>query len=179
MRGITALDIAIIVVYLAGTTLLGIWVGRKQKDAKDYFVADRSIPWWAAGISVMATQLSAITMIGTTGQGYTDGLRFIHQTKTGRDAVPGIDDGNRQRELHQLRIGELPAYVREGGVRCMAFGHRGQRLGPGERGPFAIAVERRPAPHRATPAGPATSTSKQSASSPLARASRPDGPLPN
>ena len=42
-----------------------------------YFLAKRTIPWWAAGLSVMATQLSAITMIGTTGQGYDDGLRFI------------------------------------------------------------------------------------------------------
>ena len=50
----------------------------KDSDAIDgYFLANRSIPWWAAGISVMATQLSAITMIGTTGQGYTDGMRFI------------------------------------------------------------------------------------------------------
>src|SRR6187431_1355803 len=53
---------------------------RRTKDSHEiegYFLANRSIPWWAAGISVMATQLSAITMIGTTGQGYTDGLRFI------------------------------------------------------------------------------------------------------
>jgi solute:Na+ symporter, SSS family len=53
---------------------------RRTKDSQEldgYFLAKRSIPWWAAGISVMATQLSAITMIGTTGQGYNDGLRFI------------------------------------------------------------------------------------------------------
>jgi SSS family transporter len=53
---------------------------RRTKDShaiEGYFLASRSIPWWAAGISVMATQLSAITMIGTTGQGYNDGLRFI------------------------------------------------------------------------------------------------------
>src|SRR5688500_9432104 len=53
---------------------------KRTKDShaiEGYFLANRSIPWWAAGISVMATQLSAITMIGTTGQGYTDGLRFI------------------------------------------------------------------------------------------------------
>src|SRR6188474_3656266 len=50
----------------------------RDSDAIDgYFLANRSIPWWAAGLSVMATQLSAITMIGTTGQGYTDGMRFI------------------------------------------------------------------------------------------------------
>ena len=46
-------------------------------ELEGYFLAKRSIPWWAAGLSVMATQLSAITMIGTTGQGYTDGMRFI------------------------------------------------------------------------------------------------------
>jgi SSS family transporter len=53
---------------------------KRTKDSHEiegYFLANRSIPWWAAGISVMATQLSAITMIGTTGQGFTDGMRFI------------------------------------------------------------------------------------------------------
>ena len=53
---------------------------KRTKDSHTldgYFLAKRSIPWWAAGLSVMATQLSAITMIGTTGQGYTDGMRFI------------------------------------------------------------------------------------------------------
>ena len=68
------------------TVLLGffVWIVydglRRTKDSTElegYFLAKRSIPWWAAGISVMATQLSAITMIGTTGQGYNDGLRFI------------------------------------------------------------------------------------------------------
>ena len=58
-----------------------VWDGlRRTKDSHEldgYLLAKRSIPWWAAGLSVMATQLSAITMIGTTGQGYTDGLRFI------------------------------------------------------------------------------------------------------
>src|ERR687895_571147 len=50
---------------------------KHSTELSGYFLANRSIPWWAAGISVMATQLSAITMIGTTGQGYNDGLRFI------------------------------------------------------------------------------------------------------
>ncbi len=68
-------------------TLLGvflIWIVydglRRTKDSHEldgYLLAKRSIPWWAAGISVMATQLSAITMIGTTGQGYNDGMRFV------------------------------------------------------------------------------------------------------
>src|ERR1044072_5717230 len=53
---------------------------KRRKDStkvEGYFLANRSIPWWAAGISVMATQLSAITMIGTTGQAFSDGMRFI------------------------------------------------------------------------------------------------------
>jgi len=72
--------------WLDWTVLLGFfsWIIydglKRSKDSTElegYFLAKRSIPWWAAGISVMATQLSAITMIGTTGQGYTDGFRFI------------------------------------------------------------------------------------------------------
>jgi Na+/proline symporter len=50
---------------------------KDSQELEGYFLAKRSIPWWAAGLSVMATQLSAITMIGTTGQGYQDGMRFI------------------------------------------------------------------------------------------------------
>jgi solute:Na+ symporter, SSS family len=58
-----------------------VWDGlRRTKAAHEvegYFLANRSLPWWAVGLSVMATQLSAITLVGTTGQGYADGLRFV------------------------------------------------------------------------------------------------------
>jgi Na+/proline symporter len=57
-----------------------VWDGlRKSRstDIEGYFLASRSLPWWAVGLSVMATQLSAITMIGGTRQGATDGLKFI------------------------------------------------------------------------------------------------------
>lgn len=50
---------------------------RGTKTVEGYFLAGRRLPWWAVGLSVMATQLSAITLIGTTGQGATDGLRFV------------------------------------------------------------------------------------------------------
>jgi SSS family solute:Na+ symporter len=50
---------------------------RLERTTESYFLANRSLPWWAVGLSVMATQLSAITLVGTTGQGYADGLRFI------------------------------------------------------------------------------------------------------
>jgi Na+/proline symporter len=53
---------------------------RRTKGAdklEGYLLANRSLPWWAVGLSVMATQLSAITLVGTTGQGYADGMRFV------------------------------------------------------------------------------------------------------
>ena len=77
MRSINALDITIIVAYLLGTTLLGIWVGRRQKNAKDYFVADRSIPWWAVMFSVVASETSALTFISIPGLAYATNLGFL------------------------------------------------------------------------------------------------------
>jgi SSS family transporter len=71
------LDWTILVGFTAWIVYDGLKRTKDSHEIEGYFLAKRSIPWWAAGISVMATQLSAITMIGTTGQGYTDGLRFI------------------------------------------------------------------------------------------------------
>src|SRR5207253_147470 len=68
---------AIVVAYLSYIVWYGLRMSRGTKAIDAYFLANRSLPWWVAGLSVMATQLSAITMIGTTGQGATDGLRFI------------------------------------------------------------------------------------------------------
>ena len=71
------IDWAIVVVYFVWIVSDGL---RRTKDAdkvEGYFLASRSLPWWVAGLSVMATQLSAITLVGTTGQGYATGLRFI------------------------------------------------------------------------------------------------------
>ncbi len=71
------LDWLIFFVYLALTMFLGVWKSRKGDDIDAYYLGDRSIPWWAAGLSVMATQASAITFVGTTGQAFNDGMRFI------------------------------------------------------------------------------------------------------
>src|SRR3954466_4645085 len=76
-RGISALDIIVILLYLAGTTLLGIWVGRRQRDAKEYFVAGRSIPWWAVMFSVVASETSALTFISIPGLAYVGNLGFL------------------------------------------------------------------------------------------------------
>src|SRR5262245_56790196 len=71
------IDWTIFVSFLGWIVYDGLKRTKDNTELEGYFLAKRSIPWWAAGISVMATQLSAITMIGTTGQGYTDGLRFV------------------------------------------------------------------------------------------------------
>ena len=71
------IDWTILLAFTAWIVYDGLKRTKDSHEIEGYFLAKRSIPWWAAGISVMATQLSAITMIGTTGQGYNDGLRFI------------------------------------------------------------------------------------------------------
>lgn len=76
-RGITPLDVAVIVVYLVSATALGIWVGRRQRDAKDYFVAGREIAWWAVLFSVVASETSALTFISIPGLAYTTNLGFL------------------------------------------------------------------------------------------------------
>src|SRR5918998_3505591 len=71
------IDWTILIGFTAWIVYDGLKRTKDSQEIEGYFLANRRIPWWAAGISVMATQLSAITMIGTTGQGYTDGMRFI------------------------------------------------------------------------------------------------------
>jgi SSS family transporter len=76
MTRFTALDAVVLVVYLAGTTALGLYVGRRQRDAKDYFVADRAIPWWAVMFSIVASETSALTFISTPGLSYGNAPGF-------------------------------------------------------------------------------------------------------
>jgi len=71
------IDWAIVAVYLTWIVWTGLRLSRKTEALEGYFLANRSLPWWAVGLSVMATQLSAITLVGTTGQGYNAGLSFI------------------------------------------------------------------------------------------------------
>jgi Na+/proline symporter len=71
------LDWAIVAAYLIYIIVDGLRLTKKSKEVEGYFLANRSLPWWAVGLSVMATQMSAITLVGATGQGYADGMRFI------------------------------------------------------------------------------------------------------
>ncbi len=73
----TPLDGIVLVAYLGATTMLGIWVGRRQRDATDYFVADRSIPWWAVLFSIVATETSALTFISSPTFSYLGDLGFL------------------------------------------------------------------------------------------------------
>src|ERR671920_2435883 len=71
------LDWAVVGAYLVYIIWDGVRMTKHSGNAEGYFLANRSLPWWAVGLSVMATQLSAITLVGTTGQAYSNGMRFI------------------------------------------------------------------------------------------------------
>src|ERR1700750_2748984 len=62
-----ALDLLIIFGYLIGIVLFGTWFGRKQETTSDYFLGDRSVPWWAVAFSIVATETSTITFISVPG----------------------------------------------------------------------------------------------------------------
>src|SRR5579885_3652863 len=62
---------------LLSMVLYGLYKGRGSSTVASYLLANRTMPWWAMGLSIMATQTSAITFIGTTGQSYVDGMRFV------------------------------------------------------------------------------------------------------
>jgi solute:Na+ symporter, SSS family len=72
-----AFDWGVVIVYLVWIVWDGLRKTHRTNELEGYFLANRSLPWWAVGLSVMATQLSAITLVGTTGQGYADGMRFV------------------------------------------------------------------------------------------------------
>jgi SSS family transporter len=71
------LDWVVVGTYLVWMVYDGLKRTKGSDHLEGYLLASRSLPWWAVGLSVMATQLSAITLVGTTGQGYADGMRFV------------------------------------------------------------------------------------------------------
>jgi solute:Na+ symporter, SSS family len=71
------LDLAVLLAYLGGTTALGMWIGRGQRTASEYFVAERAIPWWAVLFSIVASETSALTFISIPGLAYTGNLGFL------------------------------------------------------------------------------------------------------
>jgi solute:Na+ symporter, SSS family len=76
-HGFTWLDAVVLVAYLAGTTWLGVRLGRGQRDARDYFVGGGRLPWWAICFSVVATETSALTFISIPALAYNGDLGFL------------------------------------------------------------------------------------------------------
>jgi SSS family solute:Na+ symporter len=72
-----SLDWVVVMVYVAWIVYDGLRRAKGTDKVEGYFLGNRSLPWWAIGLSVMATQMSAVTLVGTTGQAYLTGLRFI------------------------------------------------------------------------------------------------------
>ncbi len=70
------LDLIIIFGYLIGVTLFGFWFAPKQETTEDYFVGDRSVPWWAIAASIVATETSTITFISVPGIAFAKGGNF-------------------------------------------------------------------------------------------------------
>ncbi|HEU4779209.1 MAG TPA: hypothetical protein VFS58_04930, partial [Steroidobacteraceae bacterium] len=75
---LATLDIAIVAIYAVGIFVLAQWVSREkgahEKNAQDYFLASRALPWWAIGTSLIAANISAEQIIGMSGSGYVIGL---------------------------------------------------------------------------------------------------------
>ena len=73
----TILDWAVLLAWLIFLVSYGLWRGRGSDTANQFLLAGKTMPWYAMGLSIMATQATAITFISTTAQGYSDGMRFV------------------------------------------------------------------------------------------------------
>ena len=74
---LTTLDVLVLLFYVLLIIAIGSWFGRRQTDTEDYFLGGRRIPWWAAGLSVIATETSALTFIGVPATAYASDWQYI------------------------------------------------------------------------------------------------------
>ncbi|HMP08287.1 MAG TPA: transporter, partial [Lacipirellulaceae bacterium] len=79
---LSAVDGAIVLLYLAAMLGIGIWVSRGQRSTSDYFLGDRSLPWWAVLLSIVATETSTVTFLSIPGMSFAAGgdMRFLQIT---------------------------------------------------------------------------------------------------
>lgn len=75
--GFTTIDIIIVIGYMAASTGIGAWIGRKQKNTADYFLGGRQIPWPAVTFSIVATETSVLTFISIPAVSYQGNMTFI------------------------------------------------------------------------------------------------------
>jgi solute:Na+ symporter, SSS family len=73
----SAIDYAVVVVYLIGVAVFGIFISGKQKSVSDYFLGERNIPWWAACFSIVATETSTLTFLSIPGVAYLTNMGFL------------------------------------------------------------------------------------------------------
>src|SRR5678815_2131168 len=74
---LTAGDYAVIALYLVAITAFGSWFAKFQKTTRDYFLADRSSPWWAICFTIVATETSTLSFIGVPAQAYAGSMGFL------------------------------------------------------------------------------------------------------
>jgi SSS family solute:Na+ symporter len=123
-------DLVIIVGYLAAMPVIGVLVGRRQRSAADYFIGERSLPWWAVCFSIVATETSTLTVISTPGliwaaSGNYNGFTYLQLPFgyiIGRTLVAFV---------------LLPRYYR--GKQSTAYAFLGRRFGPTMQGVSSIA----------------------------------------
>jgi SSS family transporter len=75
--GLNPLDLGIIAIYLVGITVFGLRFRKQQRSLKDYFLADKSIPWWAISASIVAAETSTLTVISVPGLAYEKNFAFL------------------------------------------------------------------------------------------------------
>ena len=74
MTQLTSVDYLVILSYLAATMVIGLWVGSYVRSGSDFFLAGRSLPWWAVGMSLVATDIGGTDLIGVGGDAYRYGI---------------------------------------------------------------------------------------------------------
>jgi Na+/proline symporter len=70
-------DLALIILYLAGITLFGLRFRKAHRTLRDYFLADRNVPWWAISLSIVAAETSTLTIISIPGLAYDSNFGFM------------------------------------------------------------------------------------------------------
>jgi SSS family solute:Na+ symporter len=75
--GFSAVDYAIVIIYLAGVTVAGILIAGRQSDSRDYFLGGRQMSWWSVGFSIVASETSALTFISIPGLAFKSDMRFL------------------------------------------------------------------------------------------------------
>src|SRR5262245_16670851 len=121
---LTALDYAVIAIYLIAITAFGSWFARFQKDTRNYFLNDRSVPWWAICFTIVATETSTLSFIGVPAGAFASNMTFLQLAMgyiAGRVLVSAVF---------------IPAYFR--GELYTSYELLGRRFGPSVKNVAAV-----------------------------------------